>query len=528
MLVTGYWSEPFLDRTRTRVFSPTLDSMIDEDDPVRLVDEILAEVDWTDWEAEYDGHRGQPPIHPRYIAGAILYGLYRGIRSSRRLEEACHYRFDFIWLVEGCHIDHSTFAKFRTKFRAQLKDLFRQIGRIGMNLGLITLGEVAFDGTRVKANNSRYKTRTAKTLEEKLAMLDELFEQMLQEQTAADAKEAGLGSPVQLPESLADLQERRDKIAAALQKAQQADEMRRQQRMNPEKNPAQIPTTDSDSKVMPNKEGGYAPNYTPVATTDGHSGFIVDVDVLAEVNESSAAAASVDRIEENFGAKPEKFLTDAGNNSGQVMQQMEERDVEFYAPTAYNQPQPGDAAYREDPTQPVAESSWPELKRNNQGQIDKSNFIYSEEKNEYHCPLGHAMPFETTKPTKRGGVRIQRRVYRCHSCQGCPLATTCLSGKNKGGRTITRDQYEEVRERTAARMATSKARELYNQRPRIAETTFGIMKAIMGLRQFLLRGLEKVKMEWMWAATAFNLMKLVRQMGKLRAECAELALQNKN
>ena len=110
MLVTGYWSEPFLDRERTRVFSPTLDSVIGKDDPVRLVDEVLAEVDWSDWEAEYNGHQGQPPIHPRYIAGAILYGMYRGIRSSRKLEEACHYRFDFLWLVEGRHIDHTTFA----------------------------------------------------------------------------------------------------------------------------------------------------------------------------------------------------------------------------------------------------------------------------------------------------------------------------------------------------------------------------------------------------------------------------------
>ena len=101
MLVKGYWADPFLDRTRTHVFSPTLDSMIDEDDPVRLVDEVLAEIDWSSWEAEYNGHRGQPPIHPRYIAGAMLYGMYRGIRSSRKLEEACHYRFDFIWLVEG-------------------------------------------------------------------------------------------------------------------------------------------------------------------------------------------------------------------------------------------------------------------------------------------------------------------------------------------------------------------------------------------------------------------------------------------
>jgi hypothetical protein len=84
---------------------------------------------------------------------------------------------------------------------------------------------------------------------------------------------------------------------------------------------------------------------------------------------------------------------------------------------------------------------------------------------------------------------------------------------------------QEVRERTAERMKSDEARKLYNQRPRIAETTFGILKSIMGLRQFLLRGLEKVKIEWRWACTAFNLAKLVRHLARLRAELAALAAE---
>ena len=175
MATDGYWADPVFEREKARVYWPTLDSMIAPDDPVRLVDEVLTQTDWSSWEVEYDRTRGQPPIHPRIVAGAILYGMYRGIRSTRRLEEACRYRLDFQWLVEGRRIDHTTFNKFRTRFKRPLKDLFRQIGRVAMGLGLITLCEVAFDGTRVKANNSRYKTRTAKTLEEKLKKLDELF-----------------------------------------------------------------------------------------------------------------------------------------------------------------------------------------------------------------------------------------------------------------------------------------------------------------------------------------------------------------
>lgn len=509
---------------RERLALPTLNKLIAEDDPVRLFDEVLSQVDWTPWEEKYKpGNRGQPPIPPRLVAAAILYGLYRRIRSNRRLEEACTYRFDFIWLVHARPIDYSTIANFRTRFHEPLKDLFRQIGRMAMNLGLVRLCEVAFDGTRVKANNSRYNTRTAATLEEKLHALDELYEQLMSECQAADDQAAMAGSPTHLPKDLASVEKRRERIAAALEQARAADAARKKEGVDPEKNPAQVPMIDPDSRVMPNKEGGYAPNYTPIVTTDGQNGLILDCDVLAQVNESDALPESVDRIEETFGQKPETVLTDGGNASGHNMAAMEERGIEFLAPAESHQPQPGNPAHRADPRQPVPEEQWGGLPRNPQGQLDKSCFVYDEEADQYYCPQGRPLPYEQTKSDCQKGVRHQRRIYRSVNCSGCPLAAACVSARAKRGRTVSRDQYEEVRERTAARMATPAARARYNQRPRIAETPFGILKSVMGLRQFLLRGLEKVKTEWRWAATAFNIMKLVRGIGRLRAKFAAMA-----
>jgi transposase len=510
--------------SREKYVLPTLDKLVAEDDPVRLFDEVLAGIDWTPWEAMYKpGKRGQPPIPPRFVASAILYGLYRGIRSSRRVEEACNYRFDFMWLVQRRRFDHTTISKFRTRFRDPLKDLFRQIGRIAMNLGLIRLGEVAFDGTRVKANNSRYKTRTAATLEEKLRALDVLYEQLISNCEAADDQAAMAGSPAHLPEELAVMDQRRERIAAALEQARAADAARKKEGVDPKKNPAQVPTTDSESRVMPNKEGGYAPNYTPTVTTDGQQGFIVDCDVLAQVNESDALPESVDRIQETFGQKPETVLTDSGNSTGHNMAAMEERGIEFLAPAESNQPQPGNPACRPDPRQPVPEEQRASLPRNPQGRLDKSCFVYDAPADQYYCPEGRPLPFDESKPEWRGKARVQRRVYRCADCGGCPLAGACVSPRSKGGRTVSRDQYEAARERTANRMADPGARSRYHQRPRIAETPFGILKSVMGLRQFLLRGLDKVKTEWRWAATAFNIVKLVRGIGRLRAKFAQMA-----
>lgn len=509
---------------RERYVVPKLDNLIAEDDPVRLFEEVLSQVDWTSWEEKYEpGKRGRPPIHPRFIAAAILYGLYRGIRSSRRVEEACVYRLDFKWLVHCIRIDYSTIVKFRTRFQDPLKDLFRQIGHLAMNLGIVRLCEVSFDGTRVKANNGRFRTQTASSLEEKLRALDELYEHLLSECKAAEDEAAMAGSPTRLPEELAVVEKRRERIAAAREQAREADQARKKNGIDPEKRPAQVPMTDPDSRVMPNKDAGYAPNYTPILTTDGHSGFILDCDVFDETNESNMLPVSVDRVTETFGKQPESVLTDSGNGTGENMAAMEGRGIELLTPAESHQPQPGNPACRTDPRQPVPEEQWVNLPRNAEGKLAKSCFVYDDEADQYYCPQGRPMPYQqTTKIPRSRGLR-QWRVYRCSDCRGCPLAAACLSARTKHGRTISRDAYEAVRERTAARMSDATVRKRYDRRMWMAETPFGILKSVMGLRQFLLRGLEKVKTEWRWAATAFNIVKLVRGIARLRAQFAMLA-----
>ena len=182
------------------------------------------------------------------------------------------------------------------------------------------------------------------------------------------------------------MQQRREQLQAALDQAQAADQRRRRKGVNPEKNPAQVPTTDPDSKVMPNKEGGYAPNYTPVVTTDSQCGFIVDCDVLDEVNETACRCRSGGPHRRNVRSETGKVPHRRRQQQRIVMQQMEERGVEFYAPVESNQPPEGSPAKRDDPTQAVPESEWSNLKRNPQGQLDKSCFVYSPEKDQYVLP----------------------------------------------------------------------------------------------------------------------------------------------
>jgi len=134
------------------LFAARLDDALPADHTVRLLDEILGRLDWSTWEAAYHGRRGQSPIHPRALAAAILYGLLKRIRSSRAWEEALTVRLDFRWLVEGRTIDHTTLSEFRRRHAAALKDLFVQVALVARQSGLLPLAQLAYDGTRIRAN----------------------------------------------------------------------------------------------------------------------------------------------------------------------------------------------------------------------------------------------------------------------------------------------------------------------------------------------------------------------------------------
>ena len=99
------FSDPPLSRDQLVLFAERLDQAIPADHSVRLVDEILGRLSWSEWEQQYNGQIGRPPIHPRVIASVILYGILCGVRTSRSLEEALTVRNDFRWLVEGRTID---------------------------------------------------------------------------------------------------------------------------------------------------------------------------------------------------------------------------------------------------------------------------------------------------------------------------------------------------------------------------------------------------------------------------------------
>ena len=511
-----------IDRHQVSMFRPTLEESIGPDHPVRLYDEILAQCQWSSWENQYSRAAGQPPIHPRIMASITLYGLGRGIRSSRVLEYMCCNSIDYIWLAQGHQPDHSTFCKFRNRFEKELKELFRQIAQMAIDMKLASLAIVGLDGSRIRANSSRHSTAGRKTIEENLKEINSQIEKIFAEAAQNDSQGQdlfGQASPSRLPAELADLKTRQERLNKALEAVKKKTE----KNDGKHKKAPSVPVTDPEATILPNKEGGYAPNYTVFATTESQGGFIMDTEVIIGGDESQQTLETVDRIEDSFDEKPDNLTADTAFSSGENLAGLEERDVVAYMPQFNRPDQTNNPANREDPTEPVPSEAWDQLPRDAQSKkLHRSAFVFDEKANCYYCPMGRKLDYigRNIKPRKRGNAEYQ--AYRCADCSGCELSDQCLNGK-KLPRTVYREQHEELREAMDERMATPAGKALYRRRNWIAETPFAIIKAIMNLRQFLSRGVDKVRTEWLWTCTGFNLAKLVRRIAELRADTAKNA-----
>ncbi len=169
---TVYWQDAPAPRKQLVLIPESLESLIPLDHPVRLVDELLDRLDWTPYEAKYHGRRGQPPIHPAVLAKVLLFAMLRRLRSSRQIEYEVKHSVDFMWLASGRRIDHTTLSEFRRQHTDALRDIFKQMIKLAIDLGIAKLSELCIDGTRVLADANRYKTWTAERLERALAKSD--------------------------------------------------------------------------------------------------------------------------------------------------------------------------------------------------------------------------------------------------------------------------------------------------------------------------------------------------------------------
>ena len=428
---------------------PSLHEWLPENHLARFIAGVVDELDLSEIIARHlrkDG-RGKAAYHPAMLVRLLLYGYAVGVRSSRKIEKATYENIAFRYLAADEHPDHDVLADFRKTHLEELSKLFLTTLLLCQKAGLVKLGQIAIDGTKVAANASRQESRTYERLSEKEKLLAAEVARLLQEAAAADEqedKELGKGKRGgnELPKDLATAERRLAKIRAAKeelereakQKAEQAarekaeqngkarDEAQRKRWQRAKSGVPEAKTqgnlTDPESRLMVdgcNKT--FVQAYNAQVAVAGVPQIIVGQTVTQEPNDRQQLIPMVQQVEQNVGSKPELTTADAGywNEHDIVQLQSAGRDMLV----------PPDAG-----------------KMNGQGELAKT------------APQGPAA--------------------------------------------------KQMRER----LAQEAEQKRYRKRNGMVEPVFGLVKEALGYRRFLLRGLKKVRGEWSLICASFNLRKL--------------------
>lgn len=503
------WAKARLGRHDALLLAESLDERIPGDCGVRLLDAMLDKVDWSDWESRYKQEGpGRPPLHPRYLAGCFIYGVMKRVISLRELEEATRMRQDFMWLMDGQTADHSTFCTFRTRFDDLISDLFKQFNRAVARERKMTLEEVLIDGTRFRADSDRHGARTAQALEAQLEALEAQAAEHLRimpEETVVSTDSAA-----SLEARLSELDQRRQKISRALEVARERDVIKRA-KDGPKSAPVRVPVTDPDAYILPNKEGGYAPNYTPVLAVDSEKGLVAGACLADGNSEADTVAPLMEQVAEVAPGPTKRMLGDSAFGTGPNLKAMKTAGVEVYSPAGAAQS--GDnPAVRPDPAIPVAGKDWDSLPMYGK-QLDRTAFVYNAGDDCYYCPMGRRLAPARKLARKSPGETESGMEYRCEDCSDCPLAGRC---KRDGVacRTVRRDAFETYREELASRMRTAQGKKIYARRAPIGEGAFAVIKRHLGIRRFTRRGKKRVGAELIWMCIGYNTHKLVALVRK--------------
>lgn len=341
---------------------PSVQDYVSKDHLSRLIVSLVREsLDLSGITGSYTSGLGQPPFDPRMMTALLLHGYASGLYSSRRIAKAARERADFMMIVAGDPPDFRTISEFRKRHLQVLAGLFVQVLKLAEKAGLVKLGHVALDGTKIKANASKHKAMSYERMKKREAELKAEVDRWLEAAEAADAEEDRLyGSKRgdEMPDWVADKEKRLAKIREAKveleaeAKAAAEEETRRRAaaeeqriaegRKKSGKTPAppkaepdgksQRNFTDPDSRILKTKDG-YIQGYNAQAAVDAKMQIIVAHGLTSSMSDQNQLVSLMDRIEENLGRKPKEASADAGYCSEANLAALAEREISAYIAT---------------------------------------------------------------------------------------------------------------------------------------------------------------------------------------------------
>jgi len=487
---------------------PSLEEMIPENHPVRVVNQVVDTIDIDPLLAKYQGG-GCSSYHPRLMLKVLIYGYLTNTYSSRKIEEALHQNIHFMWLSGMQHPDHNTINRFRSdRLKLVLKEVFGQVVKLLIESGHVNLKEVFTDGTKIEANANRYTFVWGRAIKTSRNRIQRQLKELWEYAEGVARQELANNQPDDFDQIDAEkVRQTIEKIDKAL--ADKPVDKKVKQKLNyakknwPENldkydryeqqigNRKSMSKTDPDATFMRMKEdhmlnGQLKPGYNWQISTQNQ--YVLDYTIHQDLADTSTLQTHVDSLIETLGGTPEVLVADAGYGSEQNYEYLENKGIEAYV--KYNN-------FHKEQTK-----KWKEDPR----RIE--NLHYNEKLDCYYCPMGQPMTYiGSAKRKSDRGYEQNTRQYKAQNCQGCPMKGPCH--RAKGDRKIEiYPQLTNYKQIIKERLNSEKGKQYRSQRPVEPEAVFGNIKNNQGFRKFMLRGLEKVEIEAGLLALAHNLAKL--------------------
>jgi transposase len=454
---------------------PSLDEFVPENHEARIINDVVDTIDLWPLLAKYEGG-GAPAYHPAMMLKVIIYAYSQKIYSSRSIAQELKTDTAFMFLSGLQSPDFRTICLFRAEHADVLPDLFVEVVRLCASLGMVGLGHIAFDGTKLKANASVRQTRDRDGLEKEIRRIKEQMSQMIQASAKIDELEDQLypdGDGSEIAEELRKKEYR-------LKKLQEAKEVLEREKLE------KVNVTEPDSRLMKDSRGVIQPSHNGQIAVDDKERVIVAADVSQNATDHAEFKPMVEQVERNLGALPDKGTADAGYSSYDNLEYAEGKKLDMYMPDnfleALDEKEEGEKRYH------------------------KSNFRYDEVRDSYICPEGKEL--KRWAEQKREG-KPPLILYRGESCSQCPVRERCTTGE---ARTVSRDGREPLLEAMRQKLRTEEGKRVYAKRGYTVEPVFGEMKWDSRKPSLSLRGSVKVRGEFLLMCLVHNVKKIVRKV----------------
>ena len=487
--------------------------LLPENAPVRLTSAQLEELDYRKLYCAYSARGRKSKVDPRVMFKVMVYGYQCGIYSSRKLEEACRYRVDFMWLLEANPVpDHSTLARFRTgRCSEAVEDLFYQYVRKLEEWGAVDHKAVFIDGTKLESCAGRYTFRWRKSVEKNLARVREKvckatgFKTLKDLQTYLEKARAETifvhGSGHRKSEA--------QKNWEALDGLRQRWEDYEEALLIMGKARNSYSKTDHDATFMRMKEdhmrnGQLKPAYNVQVAVN--SEFITGIDVFSNRTDVGTLIPFLQTLRKQHEAKYEEVVADAGYESLENYLYLEQNgQLSLIKPSNY------------------AQQKTKKFKKQI-GRIE--NMAYDAEENCFTCAQGRKLSLRRECTEQNNGQLVTTAWYRCEDCRGCPCRNACCKAKDaeQPKELVLVKTFWEKRAESQRNSSTEHGIHLRMCRSIQAEGTFALIKNDFGFRRFLTRGKVNVRTELFFLALGFNLKKywMKQENGRLKQHLSEI------